>query len=190
MKKVSFRGSFGPLCKTVLTAAVATVALAGCAGGGVIPDPRAPAPVEGSPVLLRVCRVDGDGAHLSVGDQVEFSSGSRGKLTIRHIPGPNNKSGLWNGGEAVPVRAAVLVEVVAPRANKTNTRRFVPVGRFPVRLSDSAEHGQFDFLASKVTERQRIDGLPECNVDVGDDEVLVRGVPDQARHGGTAHLQD
>jgi len=188
MKKVSFRGSFGLLCKTVFTAAFAGVILTGCAGGGVIPDPRAPAPVQDSPVLLRVCRVDGDGAHLSVGDQVELTTGKGGRLTIRQIPGPNNKDGLWNEGGPVTVSAALLVERVAPVGNKRNTRRFVPVGRFAVRLSDSAEHGLFDFLASKATASHRSDQFPECNVDPGDDEVLVRGVADQSRHGGQAHL--
>jgi hypothetical protein len=185
MKKVSFRGSFGLLCKTVLMAALAAVALAGCAAGRVTPDPRSPAPTKDTRVLLRVCRVDGDGAHLSVGDQVELATGSRGKLTIRQIPGPNNKDGLWNGGETVKVRSALLVEMVA---NQRTTSRFVPVGRFPVRLTDSAEHEQFDFLASKVTANQRSDQFPECNVDVGDDEVIVRGVGDRDRHGGQAHL--
>jgi hypothetical protein len=192
MKKVSFRGSFGPLCKTVLSAACAAVALTGCAAGRVTPDPRAPAPAKDTRVLLRVCRVDGDGAHLSVGDQVELATGSRGKLTIRQLPGPENKDGLWNEGETVKVRAALLVEMVAPRANRQaarpSTSRFVPVGRFPVRLSDSTEHEQFDFLASKVTEERRNDRFPECNVDIGDDEVLVRGVGDRDRHGGVAHL--
>lgn len=189
MKKVSFRGSFGLLCKTLLAAVCAATALTGCAGGRVIPDPRSPAPVKGAPVLLRVCYVDGDGAHLSVGDQIELATGNRGKLTIRQIPGPDNKDGLWNGGEAVKVRAAVLVERVAPRGNQKNTRRFVPVGRFEVALSDSAPHALFDFLASKATANLRNDRYPECNVDLGDDEVIVRGVEDQDRHGGDAHLR-
>jgi hypothetical protein len=190
MNQVSFRGSFGPLCKTALTAGLAALALTGCAGGRVTPDPRAPAQVQDTRVLLRVCRVDGDGAHLSVGDQVALVTSGRGKLTIRQLPGPENKDGLWNGGEAVKVRAAILVEMVARRPNRqtAGTSRFVPVGRFPVRLSDSAQHEQFDFLASKVTAEQRNDRFPECNADVGDDEVIIRGVGDRDRHGGQAHL--
>jgi hypothetical protein len=31
--------------------------------------------------------------------------------------------------------------------------------------------------------------FPECNVDLGTDEVLVRGVDDGARHGGHAILR-
>jgi hypothetical protein len=186
MKKVGFRGSFGLLskCVTVLGA----VALTGCAVRP-IPDPRDPAPVKDSPVLLRVCFVDGAGAHLSVGDQVELTTSNAGRLTIRHVPGPENKDGAWNAGQAVKVRAAVLVEMVAQRGTKQNTRRFVPVGRFSVRLGDNGPHAPFDFLTSKATANLANNRYPECNVDLGDDEVLVRGVEDESRHGGTAHLR-
>jgi hypothetical protein len=154
----------------------------------VIPDPRNPAPVNDSPELLRVCYVDGDGAHLSVGDQIELTT-SRARLSIRHIPGPDNKDGLWNAGAAVKVKAAVLVEMAAARANKASGRRFVPVGRFAVRLSDSAAHAPFDFLTSKATANLKNDRYPECNVDLGADEVIIRGVKDEDRHGGDAHLR-
>jgi hypothetical protein len=153
------------------------------------PDPRDPAPVKDSPWVLRVCFVDGDGAHLAVGDQVELTTNRGGRLTIRHAPGSENKSGAWNGGETAKVRDAVLVEMVTPRGNKAGTRRFVPVGRFSVRLGDSTEHARFDFLNSKATANLSNNRYPECNVDLGDDEVIVRGVDDQDRHGGNAHLR-
>jgi hypothetical protein len=188
MKKVSVPRSF-VLLRTALVPALAAAALAGCAGTRPLPDPRAPGPVKDSPELLRVCFVEGDGAHLSVGDQVEITTTDRGKLTIRQIPGPDNKSGVWNGGEAAKVRAAILVERVAPRGNSKNTRRFVPVGRFAVQLADSPPHVPFDFLTSKATENLRNERFPECNASLGDDEVLIRGVKDQDRHDGGAHLR-
>jgi hypothetical protein len=186
MKMVSFR----PLvacakCAPVLAAAV----LVGCAASRPVPDPREPAPVKDSPVLLRVCYVDGDGAHLSVGDQVELTTSALGRLTIRHIPGPDNKDGQWNGGDSVKAKARILVERVAARGNKTNMRRFVPVGRFRVRLGENGPHAPFDFLTSKVVANPRNERYPECNAEIGDDEVLVRGVRDEDRHGGTAHLR-
>jgi len=152
------------------------------------PDPRSPAPIRDTPVVLRVCYVDGDGAHLSVGDQVEFSTSRLGRLRIRHRPGSDNRDRAWNGGEAIGVRTAVLVELLDPRGDKTETRRFVPVGRFPVRLG-AGEHARFDFLASKATANLSNNPYPECNVDLGDDEVLIRGVEDDGRHGGDAIMR-
>jgi hypothetical protein len=189
MNRVSFRASFVPCVKRVLAPAVAAAVLAGCATSLPVPDPREPAPAQDSPVVLRVCFVDGDGAHLSVGDQVELTTMSGGRLTIRHIRGEGNQGGLWNGGAAVAVKSTILVERVAPRNNKTNTRRFVPVGQFPVRLADDESHALFDFQASKVVGNLRSDRFPECNASVGDDNVLVRGVRDLDRHGGTADLR-
>jgi hypothetical protein len=153
-------------------------------------DPRNPG-MPNVPVTLRVCIVEGDGAHLSVGDRVELSTGSFGSLRIRHIPGPEAQGGVWNGGAAVAVRSAVLVELVDPQSGRTNTQRFVPVGRFGVRLTDAAtEHARFDFLVSKTTMPTRDHPYNECIADVGDDEVLIRGVEDDdERHGGTAILR-
>jgi len=188
MTRVSFRVSFVPCVKRVLAPAVAAAVLAGCATSLPVPDPREP-PVDNSPVVLRVCFVDGDGAHLSVGDQVELTTSSSGALTIRHLRGPGNQGGLWNDGAAIAVSSTMLVERVAPRNNKTNTRRFVPVGRFPVRLADDNAHALFDFQASKVVGNLRSDRFPECNAAIGDDNVLVRGVRDLDRHGGTADLR-
>jgi hypothetical protein len=154
-------------------------------------DPRNPGMVRDVPVILRVCLVDGDGAHLSVGDQVEFSTDWIGGLRVRHVPGPSNQGGAWNGGDGVSVRSAVLVELVDPQSGRTNTQRFVPVGRFPVRLGDAdAQHARFDFLVSKTIVPTRGHPFGECNADVGDDEVLIRGVEDDdERHGGTAILR-
>jgi hypothetical protein len=181
MKKVWFRSPLAFVCAAVLAT--------GCAVRP-IPDPRAPAAVQGAPVLLRVCFVDGDGAHLAVGDQVELSTGGLGNgLRIRHIPATGNQNPVWNDGREVKVRAAVLVEMVAPRGDSKNTRRFVPVGRFPVSLGDEGRHGKFDFLTSKATENLTNNRFPECNVELGDDEVIVRGVKDDERHGGDAHLR-
>ncbi len=87
------------------------------------------------------------------------------------------------------MRGGVLVEMVAPRANKTATRRFVPVGRFAVRLGDTSEHARFDFLTSKATSNLEIPELPDCRAALGDDEVIIRGVEDEERHGGSAHLR-
>jgi hypothetical protein len=152
-----------------------------------LPDPRSPAPVRDTPVLLRVCYVDGDGAHLAVGDQVELTTNNLGRLRIRHVPTAGNAQGAWNGGDAAAVKDAVLVELVDTR-NKANTRRFVPVGRFGVRLAE-IPHARFDFLASKATANLANDRFPECNVELGADEVLIRGVEDDERHGGHAILR-
>jgi hypothetical protein len=163
------------------------VGLAGCAVRPV-PDPRSPAPVRDGPVLLRVCAIEGGGAHLAVGDQVELATTGGGRLRIRHLPGSANRTGAWNGGEAVNVKNAVLAELVDPRGQGSkNTRRFVPVGRFRVQVGDSV-HAAFDFLATKATERTSSSPYPECNVDVGADQVLIRGVDDGKRHGGHAIL--
>jgi hypothetical protein len=179
MNKFCFR-SFGLLSAAVLAT--------GCAVKPT-PDPRNPAPVEGSPWLLRVCFVEGDGAHLAVGDQVELTTNNGGRLTIRHVPARGNPSGAWNAGETAKVRDGVLVEMVAPRGNKTAVRRFVPVGRFAVRLGDTAEHARFDFLTSKATSNLEVPELPDCRAALGDDEVIIRGVEDEERHGGSAHLR-
>ena len=174
--------------RTPLALLFAAAFLTGCATRPV-PDPRDPGVVRGTPVLLRVCFVDGDGAHLAVGDQVELSTSSLGRLRIRHVPGPNSQNVLWNGGDDVRVRSAVLVEMSAPRGQKVNTRRFVPVGRFAVGLGDGRPHAKFDFLTSKATENLSNSRFPECNVSLGDDEVIIRGVEDEDRHGGIAHLR-
>jgi hypothetical protein len=173
--------------RAVTLTSVAALA-AGCA---VLPrsDPRDPAPVKDGPVVMRVCSVEGDGAHLAVGDQVELTTNRLGRLRIRHIPGPQNRTTLWNAGAATRVRDAVLVERVDPRGQKTNTRRFVPVGRFSVQLGDGGGHAPFDFLASKVTARVAEHAFPECIAEAGDDEVIVRGVEDTDRHGGVAHVR-
>jgi hypothetical protein len=143
--------------------------------------------VDDSPVLLRVCIVDGDGAHVTVGDQVELATDG-GRLQIRHIPGPDNNEGAWNGGAAVAVRSAILVERVDPRGNESVARRFVPVGSFTVEIG-LPHAAQFDIHASKVTERLTGSRFPECNAEVGDDEVLLRGVPHNERHDGHVHLR-
>jgi hypothetical protein len=189
MKKASIPRSVSVRLRAVLGLALVAAALGGCAGTVPLPDPRSPGPITDSPELLRVCFVEGDGAHLAVGDQVEITTTSGGNLTIRHIPGPENKDGPWNGGRAVTVSSAVLVEQVAPRGNSKITRRFVPVGRFTVQLGTAAPHAAFDFLESKATSNLQNPRYPECNVSLGDDEVLVRGVKDQERHDGTAHLR-
>lgn len=179
MKRLGFRNPLAFLA----AAAIVT----GCAVRP-IPDPRAPGVVKGEPVLLRVCLVDGDGAHLAVGDQVELSTGGLGGLRIRHIPASGTPNAVWNDGRDVKVRSAVLVEMVDPRGETKNVRRFVPVGRFSVSLGD-ARHGKFDFLTSKATESLTNNRFPECNVELGADEVIVRGVEDDERHGGDAHLR-
>lgn len=152
--------------------------VAGCA---VLPnaDPRNPALVKDGPVVLSVCYVDGDGAHLVVGDRVELTTNKLGRLRIRHLP-QNNRPPAWNGGDAAAVRDAILVEQITPGGANKNTRRFVPVGRFGVELPDSS-HVKFDFLASKAVANQ-------CDVPPGTDTVMIRGVEDQARHGGHAIL--
>jgi hypothetical protein len=176
------RGRFGLAATLVLG-----VGLWGCAVRP-LPDPRNPAPVRDGPVLLRVCAIEGGGAHLAVGDQVELATTGGGRLSIRHLPGSGNRAGPWNDGEAVKVKKAVLAELVDPRGQGSkNTRRFVPVGRFRVRVGDS-EHAAFDFLATKATERTANSPYPECNVDAGADQVLIRGVDDGKRHGGHAIL--
>lgn len=179
------RLGFGRLTATSLLALLA----AGCAVRPV-PDPRNPGALGAGVVTMRVCFVDGDGAHVAVGDQIQFITNKLGRLRIRHIPGPNNREGAWNGGEDVKVKSAVLVEQTVVRDAKRNPRRFVPVGRFPVRVHDGRnEHAPFDFLASKTTTATRNHAFPECNADVGDDEVLIRGVKDNGRHGGTIILR-
>jgi hypothetical protein len=180
MKKCGLRNLLTMFC-------VVTVAT-GCAVRPV-PDPRNPGPVRDSPLLLRVCHVDGDGAHLTVGDQVELATNKLGRLRIRHILSPDNSGGAWNAGDDAAVKSSVLVELIDPRGDKTNTRRFVPVGRFSVRVGERSEHARFDFLASKATDNLTNNRYPECNVDLGDDEFLVRGVEDDERHGGTAHVR-
>ena len=171
-----------------LVVLAAVVSLAGCAGVRPIPDPRYPAPVVDSPVLLRACFVDGDGAHAAVGDQVEITTSTQGRLTIRHIPGPDNKEGAWNGGQPIKVNAAVLVEMVTPRGAQKNTRRFVPVGRFTVRVGQVVD-APFDFSMSKATAHLTGNRFPECNVDLGADEVIVRGLRNEKRQGGEVHLR-
>jgi hypothetical protein len=170
-----------------LVGLLCTAALAGCAVRPV-PDPRDPAPVRDSPWLLRVCLVEGDGAHLAVGDQVEITTNGLGRLRIRHLPARGNQTPAWNGGEDVAIRSAVLVERVDNRTPAA-TRRFVPVGRFKVRLTEHGEHARFDFLTSKVTMASTNDTYPECRAVVGDDEVLIRGVEEHDRHGGDVHLR-
>jgi hypothetical protein len=176
--------------KRVVAPAIAAAVLGGCATSLPVPDPRDPAPVQDGPVVMRVCFVDGDGAHLSVGDQIELTTSSRGQLTIRHIRGPGNQGELWNGGEPVAVKAAILAERVAPRGNSRNVRRFVPVGQFSVPIGNDEPHELFDFQASKVVGNLRSDRFPECNAAIGDDNVIVRGVADKDRHGGSADLRD
>lgn len=152
-----------------------------------VPDPRNAGMVRDRPVLLRVCYVDGDGAHLSVGDQVELDTSRLGRLRIRHLPGEGQNA--WNGGDDVRVKSAILVERVDQRPNSRVTRRFVPAGRFSVQIEERGEHVRFDFLASKATANLSNERYPECNVDLGDDEVLIRGVEDDDRHAGTVHLR-
>jgi len=175
------------VCKSVAVL-VAVAFSAGCAGVRPIPDPRYPAPVVDSPVLLRACFVDGDGAHAAVGDQVEITTTEAGRLTIRHIPGPDNKEGAWNGGAPIKVSAAVLVEQSTPRGAQKNTRRFVPVGRFTVRIGQVVD-APFDFQMSKATAHLTGNRFPECNVDLGADEVIVRGLKNEKRQGGEVHLR-
>lgn len=161
---------------------------AGCAVK-ITPDPRMPGEVSGRPVTLTVCFVDGDGPHLEPGDQVEFSNSRLGRLRIRHLPGPENQQGAWNGGGSVRVKTAMLTERLDPNDNKTDTRRFVPVGRFTVEVQQLPGHARFDFLQSKATENLEGSRYERCNVPLGSDEVLIRGVEDDERHGGLAHLR-
>jgi len=165
----------------------------------LVQDPRLPGAVKDAPVLLTVCSIEEDGyepdqgqgqapppAHLSVGDQVELSNSRLGRLRIRHVPDGGRPA--WNGGDDARVRSRMLVERVDPRGDKRDTRRFVPVGRFKVDVA-SGEHQDFDFLASKVTVATPEHPIPRCRVEVGDDEVIIRGVGDgAARHNGRAHL--
>ena len=157
----------------------------GCAVRPVV-DPRSPAPIRDSAVVLRVCVVgEGDNhAHLAVGDQVELTTNKLGRLRIRHLP-MNPNTPAWNGGDDTAIKDAVLVEQVMPRGESKNTRRFVPVGRFTVEVPDSPHSEKFDFLASKAVSNLTGNSFPdECNVPLGTDEVLIRGVEDSARHGG------
>ena len=159
----------------------ATAWIAGCATMPK-PDPRDPAPVKDSPQLLRVCYTEGDGAHLAVGDQIEISTNQFGRMRIRHIPNPENKN-IWNEGKAVAVKNAILVET-AP--GKPGARQFVPVGRFSVHVPDqgNGHHAKFDFSQSKAVANLQNNRFPECNVALGADEVVIRGVKDTERHGG------
>jgi hypothetical protein len=157
----------------------------GCAVRPVV-DPRNPVPARDGPVVLRVCYVDGDGAHLAVGDQVELTANALGRLRIRHLPASNRPA--WNGGDDAAVRDAVLVEQIRAGGESKNTRRFVPVGRFSVQLPDSS-HAKFDFLASKAVASGG-GPIAGCRTPLGGDVVMIRGVEDQARHGGHAILED
>lgn len=149
------------------------------------PDPRNPAPVRDTPWVGRVCYVADGTPHLMVGDQIELTTSNLGRLRIRHIPGPDNREPAWNGGESVGVKSAVLVERVD---GKRVMRRFVPVGRFHVEGRDV--HQRFDFMFSKAVENLRNDRYPqECNVELGADEVIIRGVRDDGRHDGHAHVR-
>jgi hypothetical protein len=168
----------------ILVAAVA----AGCAVRPK-PDPRNPAPVRDTPWLLRVCFIEGYGAHLQVGDQVELTTNALGRLRIRHIPGRDNKEPPWNGGEDIRVKSAVLVERVDPSGSQTATRRFVPVGRFKAQSADGGKHERFDFLLSKAVTNLENETYPECDVERGADEVIIRGVDDNDRHGGDVHVR-
>jgi hypothetical protein len=154
-----------------------------------IPDPRAPGEQRDRPVTLTVCFIEDGNAHAAVGDQVELSNSRLGRLRIRHIPGPNNDRGAWNDGDTAKVRSAILVERRDPRDNRQDMRRFVPVGRFRVEVEGLPRHERFDFLASRATEQLEGHDDPRCNVSLGDDEVLIRGVEDDARHGGVIHLR-
>lgn len=156
----------------------------GCAVRPVV-DPRNPAPVRDGPVVLTVCYVDGDGAHLAVGDRIELTANKLGRLRIRHLPAGNRPA--WNGGDDTGVKDAVLVEQIMPAGEAKNTRRFVPVGQFSVQLPDSS-HVKFDFLASKAVAANG-GPIPGCNLPLGADVVMIRGVKDQARHGGHAILE-
>jgi hypothetical protein len=172
------------VARTAAIGCLFTIA-AGCAVRPVV-DPRNPAPARDGPVVLRVCYVEGDGAHLAVGDQVELMTSKLGRLRIRHLP--QNNRPAWNAGGDAAVRDAVLVEQIRPGGEAKNTRRFVPVGRFSVQLPDSS-HVKFDFLASKAV---ALGGgpIPGCSAPPGSDVVIIRGVEDQARHGGHAVLED
>ena len=156
----------------------------GCAVRPVV-DPRNPAPVRDGAVVLRVCYIEGDGAHLAVGDRVELMTSKLGRLRIRHMPA-NANTPAWNGGDTTAVRDAVLVEQIRQGGEANNTRRFVPVGRFGVQLPDSS-HVKFDFLATKAVATGG-GPIPGCNVPLGTDAVMIRGAEDQARHGGHAIL--
>jgi hypothetical protein len=136
--------------------------------------------VRDGPVVLRVCFVDGDGAHLAMNDRVELSTSNLGRLRIRHLPA-NANAPAWNGGDDAAVKDAVLVEQVMLGKN---VRRFVPVGRFSVQLPDSS-HVKFDFLATKI-----VANVGTCNVPLGTDAMMIRGVEDKARHGGHAIVVD
>jgi hypothetical protein len=167
------------VARTVMIGLLFSIAT-GCAVRPVV-DPRNPAPARDGPVVLRVCYVNGDGAHLAMGDQVEFSTSKLGRVRIRHLPA-NANTPAWNGGDFAGVRDAILVERVMLGKN---VRRFVPVGRFGVQLPDSS-HAKFDFLATKIVAAN----VATCNLPVGTDAMMIRGVEDQARHGGHAIIVD
>lgn len=151
------------------------------------PDPRMPG-TDNSPVLLTVCRIDGESVHLVVGDRVELSNSRLGRLRIRHIRGPDNNDGVWNDGETARVISDMLVERIDRQGNETNTRRFVPVGRFKVDVQGLPGHQRFDFRTGQVTVDVSDHKYEACNVKIGEDEILIRGVEDDERHGGLAHL--
>lgn len=180
--------------RAALAAAAGVLLMTACAVRPV-PDPRNPGVIEDRPVTMRVCIVEGDGAHADVGDQVEFLTSRTGRLRIRHIAGPNNERGEWNDGEPIRVDAKVLVERVAATAagqsarqrnqqDGQTLRRIVPVGRFLVRIGEPPQHEPFDFRASKTTTPMREHEFDECVADVGDDEIIIRGVRHDDRHGG------
>jgi hypothetical protein len=162
----------------------ALLALASCAVRPT-PDPRNPGMVRNGPALYRVCLVEGEGTHLAVGDLVELATSRLGRLRVRHIPGDGNQMEPWNGGDSARVRSAVLVERID--ADQQTARQFIPVGRFDVVVH--GQSGRFDFLTSRVTEAMRNDSYPSCNVDVGDNELVIRGVEHESRrHDGIGHL--
>ena len=174
---------------TRLSLTLLALTLAGCASR-IVPDPRMPAAVRDAPVRLTVCYLEGEGAHLRVGDQVELANSRLGRLRIRHIPDPQRGGTAWNDGKQARVRASILTEADQSQRQRAGGRRFVPVGRFRVEVADQAGHGtRYDFLSNKVTDNLRIEGLPQCEASVGDDEIIIRGVDDDARHGGVAHLR-
>jgi hypothetical protein len=173
--------------KTLLVAGIGAT-LCACATKPV-PDPRTPGMQKDSPVVMTVCFIDDGNAHVTVGDQVEFSNSRLGRLRIRHIPGPDNERAPWNAGESVKVRSTILVEARDPNDDKRDTRRFVPVGRFKVEVPDLPRHQRFDFLTSVATEQLEGSNYPRCNVELSDDEIIIRGVEDEGRHGGIIHLR-
>ena len=159
-------------------------------------DPRMPG-VDDRPVLLTVCVIENlydysdneNPVHVEIGDQIEFSTSRLGRLRIRHLPSDGDQSRVWNDGASARVRTAMLVERIDPRDGDNNTRRFVPVGRFKVEVPNRPGHQRFDFLPSKAVDNLQ-SPIARCNVALGTDEVLIRGVEDdEQRHGGLVHLR-